>query len=100
MPSTKHQVPVVQRVDNTTIIISIQYMQITELPVSLILINWDVLDGTSYLLKNWVYAYKCHLKHLEIVMAFYNEVSMLITPATCTLFLETTFFTSTLNLSQ
>ena len=78
----------VQRVDNTTIIIS------------LILINWDVLDGTSYLLKNWVYAYKCHLKHLEIVMAFYNKVSMLITPATCTLFLETTFFTSTLNLSQ
>ena len=96
---TKYQVPVVQRVDNTTIIISIQYMQITELPVSLILINWDVLDGTSYLLKNWVYTYKCHLKHLEIVMAFYNKVSMLITPATCTLFLETTFFTSTLNLS-
>ena len=52
-------------------------MQITELLVSLILINWDVLDGTSYLLKNWVYAYKCHLKHLQIVMAFYNKVSML-----------------------
>ena len=30
----KHQVPVVQRADNTTIIISIQYMQITELQVS------------------------------------------------------------------
>ena len=61
-------------------IVSIQQMQITELQVSLILINWHMLDGTSYLLKNWVYVYKCHLKHLRIVTAFYNKVSMLITP--------------------
>ena len=81
LPSTKHQVPMVQRVDNAAII-SIQYMQVTELQVSLILVNWHVLDGTSYLLKNWFYVYKCHLKHSAIVTAFYNKVSMLITPAT------------------